>query len=93
MRSTSSALVLSRDLAIFVWSSARRAENEIRWARGKGVPDRLIDAAIEAAPGVLDQPLTQPENAERLSRALGVRIHAYAGEAGETAGNCGSLGG
>ena len=57
----------------------RRAEKEIRWARGKGVPDRVLDAAIEAALGALDQPLTRPEIAERVSRALGVRMRAIQG--------------
>ena len=72
-------LVPSEDLAIFVRGTARRAEKEIRWARGKGVPDRVLDAAIEAALGVLDQPLTRPEIAERVSRALGVRMRAIHG--------------
>ena len=72
-------LVPSEDLAVFVRGSARRAEKEIRWARGKGVPDRAIDAAIEAALGALDQPLTRPEIAERVSRALGVRTRAIHG--------------
>jgi uncharacterized protein YcaQ len=72
-------LVPSKHLAIFVRGSARRAEKEIRWARGKGVPDRVVDAAIEAALGVLDQPLTRPEIAERVSRALGVRMRAVHG--------------
>lgn len=72
-------LVPSRDLAIFVRGSARRAEKEIRWARGKGVPDRVIDAAIDAALGALDQPLTRPEIAERVSQTLGVRMRAAHG--------------
>jgi hypothetical protein len=72
-------LVPSEDLAIFVRGTARRAEKEIRWARGKGVPDRVLDAAIEAALGVLDQPLTRPEIAERVSRALDVRMRAIHG--------------
>jgi uncharacterized protein YcaQ len=72
-------LVPSEHLAIFVRGSARRAEKEIRWARGKGVPNRVIDAAIDAALGVLDQPLTRPEIAERVSRALGVRMRAVHG--------------
>ena len=72
-------LVPAEDLAIFVRGSARRAEKEIRWARGKGVPDRVIDAAIDAALGVLDQPLTRSEIAERVSRALGVRMRAIHG--------------
>jgi hypothetical protein len=64
---------------VFVRGSARRAEKEIRWARGKGVPDRLLDAAIDAALGVLDQPLTRPQIAERVSRALGVQVGTFQG--------------
>ena len=72
-------LVPSKHLAVFVRGTARRAEKEIRWARGKGVPERVIDAAIEAALGALDQPLTRPEIAERVSRVLGVRMRAIHG--------------
>lgn len=66
-------LVPAEELAVFARGSARRAEKEIRWTRGKGVPERVIDAAIEAALGALDEPLTRPEIAERASRALGVQ--------------------
>ncbi len=66
-------LAPSDELAVFVQGSARRAEKEIRWTLGKGVPQRTVDAAIEAALGVLDEPLTRPEIAERVSRALGVQ--------------------
>ena len=72
-------LVPSEDLAVFVRGSARRAEKEVRWARGKGVPDRVIDAAIEAALEALDEPRTRPEIAERVSRALGVRVSSAHG--------------
>lgn len=72
-------LVPSEDLAVFVLGSARRAEKEIRWTRGKGVPDRVINAAIDAVLGALDRPLTRPEIAERVSRALGVRKRAIHG--------------
>jgi hypothetical protein len=72
-------LVPAEQLAIFVRGSARRAEKEIRWTRGKGVPDRVVDAAIDAALGALNQPLTRPEIAERVSRALGVRMRAAHG--------------
>jgi len=72
-------LVPARDLAIFVRGSAGRAEKEIRWARGKGVPGAALDAVIEAALGVLDQPLTRLEIAERVSRALGVQMRAIHG--------------
>lgn len=72
-------LVPSRDLAVFVRGTARRAEKEIRWALGKGVPERVVEAAIDAVLGVLDEPLTRPEIAERTSRRLGVRVQAYQG--------------
>src|SRR5262245_17776229 len=66
----------SKHLAVFVRGSAGRAEKEIRWARGKGVPERVIDAAIDAALSALDQPRTRPEIAERASRTLGVQMQA-----------------
>lgn len=72
-------LVPSEHLAIFIRGSTRRAEKEIHWARRKGVPDRVLDAAIDAALSVLDQPLTRPEIAERVSRAVGVRMRAIHG--------------
>lgn len=72
-------LVPSRDLAMFVRGSARRAEKEVRWARGKGVPGRVIEAAIDAALSALDEPRTRPEIAERVSRALGVQMRAVQG--------------
>ena len=72
-------LVPSEHLAVFVRGTAGRAEKEIRWARGKGVPDRVIDAAIDAALGALDEPLTRPEIAERTSRALGVQMKTFQG--------------
>jgi hypothetical protein len=72
-------LVPSDQLAVFVRGTTRRAEKEIQWARGKGVPDRVLDAAIHATIDALDQPLTRPEIAERVSRALGVRKQAVNG--------------
>ncbi len=72
-------IVPSEQLAIFVRGSARRAEKEIRWARGKGVPDRIIDVAIDAALGALDQPRTRPEIAEHVSRILGVQAQTIRG--------------
>src|SRR5512143_4104240 len=72
-------LVPADELAIYVRGSTRRAEKEINWARGKGVPDRVLDAAIDAALGALDQPLTRPEIAERVSRTLGVPMQAIHG--------------
>ena len=64
----------SDQVGIFVSGSARRALREYRWARGKGVSERLLDTAIEAVLGVLNEPLTRPEIADRTSRALGVQM-------------------
>jgi hypothetical protein len=72
-------LVPGEHLAVFVRGTAGRAEKEIRWARGKGVPDRAIDAAIDAALSVLDKPLTRPEIAERVSQTLGVQTQTFQG--------------
>ena len=66
-------LVPARDLAIFVRGTSRRAEKEIRWALGKGVPERVVDAAIDATLNSLDEPLVRTEIAERTSRILGVK--------------------
>jgi hypothetical protein len=72
-------LVPSGQLALFVRGITRRSEKEIRWALGKGVPGRVVDAAVDAALGVLDQPLTRPEIAERVSQILGVQTQAIPG--------------
>jgi len=72
-------LVPSRDLAVFVRGTAGRAEKEVRWALGKGVPERVLETSIEAALGVLDEPLTRSEIAERTCRALGLQMGRYQG--------------
>jgi uncharacterized protein YcaQ len=72
-------LVPARQLAVFVRGTARRAEKEIRWALGKGVPGRVLEAVIEATLNALNQPLTRPEIAERVSQALGVQRRAIPG--------------
>ena len=72
-------LVPSRELAIFVRGSSRRAEKEIRWTLGKGVPERVITAAIDATLKILDEPLTRTEIAERVSRTLGVQMRDFKG--------------
>jgi hypothetical protein len=72
-------LLPAEDLAIFVRGSARRAEKGVGWTLGKGVPERVIQKTIEAVLDALDSPRTRPEIAERVSRALGVRMRTVRG--------------
>src|SRR5262249_53734306 len=72
-------LLSSGDLAIFVRGSARRADKGIRWTLGKGVPNRVVEATIDAVLAALDCPLTRREIAERVSHSLGVRMRAIHG--------------
>jgi hypothetical protein len=72
-------LLPGKELAVFVRGSARRAEKEIRWALGKGVPPGEIEAAIAAALAVLERPLTRDEIAEQVCRALGTPLGEYLG--------------
>jgi hypothetical protein len=72
-------LVPSDDLAIFASGSRNRGERDVRWAINKGVPERLVDAAIDATLNALDQPLTRMEIAERVSRSLGVQMQSIHG--------------
>ena len=66
-------LVPSEHAAVFVRGTALRAEREVRWALGKGVPGHVVEGAVDAALGALDEPLTRAEIAERVCRTLGVR--------------------
>lgn len=72
-------LLPSEDLVIFVRGSAGRAEREIRWARGKGVSDRVLENLIDSTLSVMDQPLTRQEIAERVSQLLRVRVRTFRG--------------
>jgi hypothetical protein len=72
-------LVPADELAVFVRGSSGRAERDVRWVRGKGVPDRVIEETIDAALEAMSEPLTRREIAERVSRSLGVRQRTYLG--------------
>ena len=67
-------LLPSRDVAIFVRGTARRAEKEIRWMRSQGVSERTLDRLLEGVLAALDQPLTRPQLAERVSASLGLPL-------------------
>jgi len=72
-------LVPAEELAVFVRGSGRRAEKEITWALKKGVPERTIEKVIDKTLGIMDEPLTRSEIAERACRALGVQTKAVKG--------------
>jgi hypothetical protein len=72
-------LVPADELAVFVRGSAGRAERDVRWVRGKGVPDRVIEGLIDAALEAMSEPRTRREIAERVSRSLGVRQRTFLG--------------
>ena len=72
-------LVPSDELAVFVRGTARRAEKGVGWALGKGVPERVLERVMDAALGVLDEPLTRPEIADRVCRALAVPARTVPG--------------
>ena len=69
-------LVPSRDLAVFIRGTARRAEREIRWMCGKGVTEGELDTLIGASLDALDRPLTGRELVDHVARSLGVRVRA-----------------
>lgn len=75
-------LLPAEQLAIFVRGSARRAEKDIRWTLGKGVPERTIEAVVAATLEALDQPRTRPEIAERVCRTLAVPLQTVEGGVG-----------
>jgi hypothetical protein len=72
-------LLPAEDLAVYVRGTAGRADKGIGWARGKSVPDGVIEAAIDAVLAALDEPLTRPEIAERVSRTLKVPVQMVEG--------------
>lgn len=72
-------LLPSEDLGVSVRGSARRAERELRWVRGRGIADRVVEELIDVALSALDQPLTRRELAERVSRSPGVRMRTIRG--------------
>ncbi len=72
-------LAPAHDLAVFIRGATGRAEKELRWTLRKGVPERVVEAAIAAVLDALDQPRTRPEIAGRVSRVLGVSMQSIHG--------------
>jgi len=66
-------LLPSKDLAVYVRGSSRRAEKEVRWMTNRGVPKGVLEGVLEVALSALGQPLTKSELIERVGRALGLK--------------------
>lgn len=72
-------LLPSHELSIFVRGSSRRAEKEVRWVLKQGVPGRVLQDAMDAVLGALDQPQTRSELGDRVGRSLGVPVRMREG--------------
>lgn len=70
-------LVPSEDLAVFTRGTARRAEREVRWLRGRGISDRVIDRLVEASLAALEKPRSGPDLVARVARSLGVPVREF----------------
>ncbi|HKX19895.1 MAG TPA: winged helix DNA-binding domain-containing protein [bacterium] len=70
-------LVPSEDLAVFTRGTARRAEREVRWLRGRGVTDGVIDRLVEASLAALEHPRSGPDLVARVAQSLGVRVREF----------------
>lgn len=75
-------LVPSKDLALFVRGSSLRAEREIRWVLGKGVPSATLEKLVGAILDALDEPTTQTALAEKLSGSTGYKVRYKVGGVG-----------
>ena len=75
-------LVPSEDLALFVRGSALRAEREIRWVLGRGVPKEKLEELVGAVLKALDEPITQTALAVRVSKSMGYKVRYKAGGVG-----------
>ena len=75
-------LIPSKDLAMFVRGSALRAEREVRWVLGRGVPAPKLEKLVEAVLAALDEPVTTSALAAKLSNATGFKIKQKVGGVG-----------
>jgi hypothetical protein len=75
-------LIPSDDLALFVRGSALRAEREIRWVLGKGVPRAKVEKLVAAVLTALDEPTTQTALAVKVAESTGYRVRYKAGGVG-----------
>jgi hypothetical protein len=75
-------LVPSEDLSLFVRGSALRAEREIRWVLGRGVPAEKLEKLVDAVLQALDEPITQTALAAEVSKSMGYSVRYKTGGVG-----------
>jgi uncharacterized protein YcaQ len=67
-------LLPAKHLSVFVRGSARRAEKEVRYVLNRGVAPERLEELLGVVMDVLDEPLTRPELAVRVSQALSLPL-------------------
>lgn len=64
-------LLPSREVALYVRGTSKRAEKEVRWLRNHGVAERTLAPAVGSLLEVLEEPRTIDEIASHLGERLG----------------------
>lgn len=72
----------SDELATFVRGSALRAEREMRWVLGRGVPKEKLERLVGAVLNALDDPTTQAALAVKVSKSMRCNVRYKAGGVG-----------
>lgn len=72
-------LLPSRELAVFVRGSARRADRELTWMRGRGFSTEQLEAFNVATLRALDRPRTRSELIERVGQELDLPAAVHRG--------------
>ncbi|MDG6920223.1 MAG: AlkZ family DNA glycosylase [Nitrososphaerota archaeon] len=72
----------SDELSTFVRGSALRAEREMRWVLGKGVPKRKLEELVGVVLNALDEPITQSALAVKVSKSMGYKVKYKTGGVG-----------
>lgn len=75
-------MVPSKDLALFVRGSALRAEREVRWVLGRGVPAQKLEKLVNNVLGALEEPITQTVLASKVAKSAGYKVRYKTGGVG-----------
>ncbi len=75
-------LIPSAELALFARGSALRAEREMRWVRGKGVPEAKLEKLVGAVLEAMEEPITATNLAVAVSKSMGYPLKYKVGGVG-----------